>query len=186
MSTAIEIEPYIIGKTYVVPVVRGRWLDRDGDFPVMGPKHDDADYIGFEWSHYHVDARFLSAEQFDNAENRMRRRFIEFNAAFAKVITGPTGFDRCAPEPKFIGSRNMTCLREWPDYPHGLQPWRDDLEAAYASAVVSPALMCPHRGAPLKGLAVKSGCVTCPLHGLRWSVETGKLVPAPPHPSSPS
>ena len=32
---------------------------------------------------------------------------------------------------------------------------------------------CPHAGGPLADGIVAGGCVTCPLHGLRFDLETG-------------
>jgi nitrite reductase (NADH) small subunit len=33
---------------------------------------------------------------------------------------------------------------------------------------------CPHAGGPLADGIVAGGCVTCPLHGLRFDLETGE------------
>ena len=39
--------------------------------------------------------------------------------------------------------------------------------------------VCPHRGGPLGEGAVADGIVTCPWHGWRFEVATGKCVNAP-------
>ena len=33
---------------------------------------------------------------------------------------------------------------------------------------------CPHAGGPLSDGIVAGGCVTCPLHGLRFDLQTGR------------
>ena len=35
---------------------------------------------------------------------------------------------------------------------------------------------CPHRGGPLSDGLVAEGCVTCPLHGWRFDLDTGEAV----------
>ena len=35
---------------------------------------------------------------------------------------------------------------------------------------------CPHAGGPLADGIVAGGCVTCPLHGLRFDLDTGAAV----------
>lgn len=37
---------------------------------------------------------------------------------------------------------------------------------------------CPHRGGPLSDGIVADHCVTCPLHGQRFSLQTGECVNA--------
>lgn len=36
--------------------------------------------------------------------------------------------------------------------------------------------VCNHMGGPLEKGSLREGVVTCPLHGSRWDVRTGKLV----------
>jgi nitrite reductase (NADH) small subunit len=35
---------------------------------------------------------------------------------------------------------------------------------------------CPHKGGPLSDGLVAEGCVTCPLHGWRFDLETGRAL----------
>lgn len=174
-----ETIPYEVGKFYRVPVIVGRWRDADGEWPVLGPLHEDAEYIGFEPLHWHVDARFLTQRQWRTATfSKDRGLGVEdvFNMPVQKtyedwqhkpmvLIVNP------APILKL-----RKCRRVWPTYP-GRVRWRKKLEAAYADCELRPGMVCPHRGAPLEGLEVHDGCVTCPLHGLRWNVTTGRLAP---------
>ena len=56
-------QPYKVGKTYRVTMVRGWWLQEVHDepewFPVMGSLHEDREVFGLDALHYHVDPRFL-------------------------------------------------------------------------------------------------------------------------------
>jgi nitrite reductase (NADH) small subunit len=42
--------------------------------------------------------------------------------------------------------------------------------------------ICPHRGGPLQDGLVADGCVTCPLHGRRFDLETGEGTGGPDTP----
>lgn len=72
--------------------------------------------------------------------------------------------------------RRRKCQRPTPFYPAEIVPWLPDLEAAYQDRRLGEDWICPHRGASLRGQPVHEGVVVCPLHGLRWCVETGRLV----------
>lgn len=166
----IEGEPEV-GKFYLVPCVRfeGAWR------PVIGPRHEDAEYIGVEILHYHDDLRFLG--------NAAIKRSYEWHNFFSKGIT-------CPPEEFKMTSvlashacskvveRPVRCKRRMPDFPLVVKtqraPWFDKLQDAYADS--RGCARCPHRGMPLQGLPVKDGVVICPGHGLAWSVETGEMV----------
>jgi len=39
--------------------------------------------------------------------------------------------------------------------------------------------LCPHRGGPLSEGAVEEGCVTCPWHGARFEIKTGRKISGP-------
>ena len=55
--------------------------------------------------------------------------------------------------------------------------WFADLEDHYSDKQLKENRICPHRGADLSTFTPDAdGCITCPLHGLKWHVETGKLV----------
>jgi hypothetical protein len=58
----ITDEP-VVGKFYMVPCVwyYGEWM------PVIGPRHDDKEVIGFTDKHYHKDVRFVSDRWIDDS-----------------------------------------------------------------------------------------------------------------------
>lgn len=177
----LQITPYEIGEYYSVPVVRGEWMAWYDEFPVLGPKHEDAKIIGFKHQHYHLDFRFLDEVFAHQVKEWSGGELI--HEVFTAPLHGPTEKSSHKPETQYLGVRRLKCQRHWPEYPR-IPRWLKKLEKAYANESIGPGLVCPHKGAPLQGLEVKEGKVVCPLHGLRWSVETGKLIrelPGVPH-----
>ena len=173
--SASAITAYEIGVMYDVPCIFWKYLERWSWWPVLGPMHEDAKIIGFRWDHYHIDHRFLTVGQFSISARYVRRR--DAAAAFRYPLhqmheeknLHSVGW------PQLPTIKRKRCLREWPSYPGTQAPWMQKLENAYECARMKKGL-CPHQGAPLAGLEVKDGVVTCPLHGLRWDVETGAMV----------
>jgi hypothetical protein len=164
------VVPYQIGMRYRVSCVEGTVGTLHSVWPVQGPRHEDAEFIGFADDHYHLDARFLSDRQWKHL-NRLRRGGI---APFSIVMHELKQNTRLGS----IETRWRKCRRDWPDYPREIvqRNWLPKLEKAYQSKMIDSRLICPHRGASLQGLQQdKHACVTCPLHGLRWDCKTGTL-----------
>jgi hypothetical protein len=170
----IEGEPEV-GKFYLVPCLlyRGDWT------PVMGPRHDDKEFIGVVEEHYHRDVRFTDD---GTCEYLASEIFQPAPDAYTMLSIVSTRFAKGEPVYK-----RRKCRRRMPEFPIELRrrldplitshaTWIKPLEAAYKDANANCG-RCPHRGFSLQGLPVKDGKVTCPGHGLRWSVETGELVP---------
>ena len=61
-----------------------------------------------------------------------------------------------------------------PRYPFA-PPWYEKLAASVQDKPLGPRRICPHKGADLSRMPVRDGCVTCPLHGLRFDAETGRV-----------
>jgi hypothetical protein len=53
-------------------------------------------------------------------------------------------------------------------------------EAATGGIRLRIAAVCPHLGGPLAEGTVEDGCVTCPWHGYRFDLRTGRCVSGPP------
>lgn len=189
MTSAIanlpEIVPYVVGKFYRVPVVRATVYDWPREFasnwPVLGPWHEDREIIEFPEHHWHVDGRFLDQKQWkflSGREHCQPEKYGDVHHCFIMVLHEQTGFRATMnPQPVFLGNFLRKCRRAYPQYPNP-HPW-PKLQEAYKDAEIGPGLVCPHRGAPLQGLTPDAdGCVTCPLHGLRWDCKTGKLAAA--------
>lgn len=164
----------VIGRFYSVPTVYGPLGGQVGQWPVLGPLHDDIEVIGFEHEHYHYDWRFINTSAWEYALH-----WTLWESPHGIVMSDRPDL----PELARVGPvvyRRRKCYRLMPDFPRSpaLKGWLRRLEAAYADATLKPGLICPHRGASLRGLPVdEAGCVVCSLHGLRWDLSTGKLVP---------
>lgn len=157
---------YVIGKMYSVPCVEnppwknaGRWL------PILGPLHEDAEIVKFEYRHYHIDWRFVSKSFFTTSTWGLPPR-----SPLGRVLS-PDLIPGFAYQ---IINRRMKCKRTMPEFPV-TAPWLSELEQEFESARLGPNLICPHRGMPINGCPIKDGNVVCPGHGLRWNIETGEL-----------
>ena len=168
-----------MGQTYLVPCVApGGYF-----WPVLGPKHEDAELIGFDKRHYHYDIRFLSNHDltllaaksagipgfpglFLVAPARIAAELLRF------VLTDRP--DRELGEPVLQPRR---CHRSMPHHPE-LPPWIPALEERYRDKCLKTCGTCPHKGLPLHTLAADAdGVIECPGHQLRWRKSTGELVP---------
>lgn len=50
-----------VGSFYVVPCVRAGWPNIDDKprwWPILGPQHEDGEFINFPYQHFHVDYPF--------------------------------------------------------------------------------------------------------------------------------
>lgn len=165
-----QIEPYVIGKRYLVPMVmwsyRGepeRW------WPVLGSFHNDVEDIGVSDWHFHIDYRFLSRKHLRiGRDTDFRGSSIPF--AYRNIMT----FEE-KPETSIKWRK---CRRLYPErYPVPEVRWMAALQQRYEGKQLTDDMKCPHRGASLVGLAPDAdGCVACPLHGLKWNCETKRLV----------
>lgn len=175
-----------IGKFYDVPTVQCKFFGRDDIWPIIGPMHEDKEYIGFEYLHYHLDYRFFTQDQWQFIQRWTSNKIEKYGIGIllSEVIgetsigyqSNPLDLKRYTlPKPIM---RRRKYQREMPVFSHLSEiKWLQDLEDAYADKALLPSLICPHRGASLQGLPIdENGCVTCPLHQLRWNVKTGKLV----------
>ena len=70
---------------YEVLCVRAAWPNSDDKprwWPVLGPQHEDREFIQFAYQHFHVDFRFLDAESRGLESGALRD-----SLAFSRVIT---------------------------------------------------------------------------------------------------
>ncbi len=165
MSDALlSVETYEIGRYYRVPVVEARLGTLLSQWPVIGPRHEDAEFINFPDEHYHLDYRFLTLRQ---------KRFLTRLDGDRSIYTHVLHLPPLNP----LGLRLRKCRQVYPQYPGRGPRWLKDLSAAFKRHRLGEGLICPHRGASLRGLDVQNGCITCPLHGLKWDLQTRKCVP---------
>jgi hypothetical protein len=171
----LKTEP-VVGRTYLVTCVplyvRDRIRQKRRDWiPVLGPRHEDRDFIDFPHSHWHYDLRFVP-EWYFGPTAATRPCGAVSSADFTRVLVRSDGPVRI---------KRRKCLRRMPRYPAVELSFLPALEFAYAAATVTVTAagcrLCPHRGLPLDGLPPEpGGVVTCRGHGLRWGAD-GKLVP---------
>jgi hypothetical protein len=158
-------EPPIIGQSYLVPIVRGKWHGLLRDWPVIGLRHDDLEFLNFHLHHYHVDTRFLRA-----------RRNLLASAPYTPLHE--PHYQNDAPplgKPSFARRK---CLREQHVFsgPHHVFGMMKDAFAGQQCAKGKRGFVCPHKQFPLGSTPAINGVITCPLHGLRIDAETGVLL----------
>lgn len=181
---------FVVGKFYMVPCMkvalsaRSFWMEANGWVPVLGPKHEDAEHLGFPYPHFHIDWRFVSAACFKRAV-----RGKQESRVLAKVLTNTTGdsFDhQIVGQPEL---RRIKCKREMPVFPqahsigqkggldHGWRWIHMERAQAFTCNKLKPGNICPHRGIDLTSFIKPDGTVICPGHGLKWNTVTGELMP---------
>ena len=160
----------IVGQYYRVPAVLAIewhgyhqvWL------PVIGPKHEDSEFINFPWLHYHLDWRFVPRRIFDFFTKIRDPQYV-----YASPIQCPdTRGNQVIAEGPIL--KRMKCKRESPPFPiEAVQKrWLPKLSAKYACAKITNGV-CPHRGIPVSAMIREGDVLTCPGHGLRWNAITG-------------
>lgn len=178
--------PPVVGRRYLVPTVRYPWFGKVADWPVMGPRHEDAEHLKFPQHHYHVDIRFLTKAQIGGLDDAVYPP--EVIVAAAPLATRGEAIH---PPPVW---RLKKCQRADHGYPVATvraAPRADlfaALQATYAgrpcAANAAGLLVCPHKGFALGSLAPDDrGRVVCPLHGLVIDVRAGVVAQpdGPPH-----
>lgn len=157
---------YQVGRYYKVPTVRGTVYYTMANWPVLGPKHEDKEFINFPSRHFHIDWRFVSKQMFDMVKRRHSAPVAITLCEDDRINV--TGLPASA-------HRLLKCKREMPRFPR--EPfWLHRLEDAYEHCVLKTKV-CPHRGLPLDNLTPDAdGNVTCPGHALRWNFDTGRMV----------
>jgi hypothetical protein len=175
--------PPVVGQSYLVPTVRYPWLSgaHVSDWPVMGPRHDDAEHLRFAHTHYHVDLRFLTRGQMDVVRQDREPRWA---VASAPLVDEPRGSWGKHPDPIW---RVLRCNRRDHRYPPLFEDGENRghlffaLWRAYARRKcprnADGLLVCPHKGFVLGSLKPDAlGRVVCPLHGLRIDVANERVV----------
>lgn len=173
---------YVVGEFYEVPCVRvgevipagarkGSWI------PVLLPFHDDVEIFNLPILHYHYDLRFIG----ENLYRHFRFGLILSEYPYSYWSEEESAIASDTRKAFFTGGivyRRLKCRRPMPVFTLSESPNEDlvrRLEAAYVHDHLRNGV-CPHKGIDLTGCPVVDGVVTCPGHGLRWHVETGKLV----------
>lgn len=161
-----------VGRFYLVPCVALE--GRRCPWPVMGTYHADPD-LGVRFAHYHTDVRFISdrtLHRYEATRLRLARKWTLEQAAMTRVNITEEGPVLC----------RRRCHRQMAEFPQGkLQRILEPQFADFVLDLERP--ICPHQGGDLRAAPVDAqGVATCPLHGLRWDLGTGRLVPRTPAP----
>ena len=169
--------PPEVGTYYLVPTVTAAWFDVNKAWPIIGPKHNDAQCLEFENQHYHLDARFIYSRSVD----RFFWRSVMASPLQTSDRVNPDGLpapvwrrrlcrrlinpvqDSILQDLARKSNRQWTCHQnQWT----GKHARRD-----------ARGWICPHRNVPLAGQPVVDGVIVCPLHLLRIDAETGVVLP---------
>ena len=181
-------EQFVTGRYYHRLCLRASWPDghlKPQWWPVHGPMHEDWEFIGFGYQHYHVDWRFLNRRQRALALGDDTIAAV-YNIPITAIVLSAEPFERAMlserPQPDPLRHQYAQTKRRrrhaepWPPSDAFRNArWYDRLTAAYRDQQLKPGLVCPHRGADLSGITPHDGIVTCPMHGLRWRADTGTL-----------
>lgn len=158
-------EPPVVGRYYMVPVIDYMYLGRRDTWPAIGPRHNDAELIGFPYAHWHVDVRFLTARQ---VKRMCLRGSVEMVAARYPLCT--IGVE--LPAKTRLVKRRCRAA-SWEYNVARKRPWEEAFDEAFGK-IAEPIrlrdgrLLCPHRKVDLSQFPPDAdGIVTCPLHGLR-------------------
>ena len=191
-------EHLVLGKHYRRPCVRTVWkTSKPRWVPVIGSMHTDPEHVKADFLHIHVDYRFLT----DPAKEALIEDLDRSNSVFyinpvhsmpvSTVCPQHLEHQVALDDPDLAELPIDSWLRiqprqytgPYPDYPHQMAPWHQELSEAYAGRSLIEG-HCPHQGTDLSGITPNTeGIITCPLHGLQWRARTGKIV-VPTRPES--
>lgn len=170
--------PPVVGQRYIVPTVVYPWHLRKQAWPVMGPKHTDADHLKFPHEHYHVDVRFLSPGEYRFAAERYFHNSAEHTVAAAPLQSHG---EKQHPDPVY---QMRWCYRAEHGYPLGTAQKSQHFVAMFSAYAgrhcarnAAGLLICPHKGFALDTLVPDAeGRVVCPLHGLIIDKAEGVVI----------
>lgn len=161
----------VIGEKYMVRcVLYNSAFDKEIKIwiPVFSHKHSDKGYQ--EALHYHLDNRFTEEyfmlrmrEVMENGEDEFAKQnkgYGEWSLAVRDDLVEKEEYK------KMIYLRHMSLPKD--------QLFHKIIDQMKGKTMKD--MICPHHGASLKSCPVVDGVVTCPQHGMKWNVKTGKLV----------
>lgn len=172
--------PPVVGKFYRVPTLYCKHHTLVSHWPLIGPKHNDAQFFKtFEWDHFHVDYRFLSASQ--RRTSTSRKRTVAENSAASPIINQPiegarsymmhttntpqVRLKKCSASDTPYPYREMEPVKEIQKH------FREGERGVRCVRTRDGRALCPHQKADLTSFPVQAdGTVICPLHGLKVRV----------------
>lgn len=165
-----------IGQFYLVPCAKVIRLGRHHRYkwwPVIGPVHDDKEYLNFPHEHYHYDFRFITDALWNSryGSRSLKHPSVMGVVQHVKVMQYEVEHESVVE----VVEKKLRCIRQMIEFPNQLCYV---LEPTFKDATVNlNCLRCPHRGVPLNGLPQDdAGNVICPGHGLKWNLTTGGMI----------
>lgn len=185
-----DVDEVVVGRRYLVPTVIRKWgvPKRFAVVPIIGPLHEDAQFINFPDRHWHPDRRFLSDAWFRSGFSARSHWAVVYipepkNYAIARLrgvqLEVTDQVKERGPSVVDGGRRVMVCKRLIESFVEssGKPPqWLRQMEQVYKKERLRK-MICPHRGISCVGVKPESdGGIVCPGHGLKWNQETGQLI----------
>lgn len=173
-------EPLVSGRYYDVPCIHYTWHNRLDWWPVLGPRHKDKAFLGFDKWHYHIDGRFLAAAQRRKVLTQWTFTAIEGDV-FSIIENFPLNQRDNDPPESPTMKRRKCWSAETGHYRHAGQPSIGKIAKHFSGRRCSRSThgwVCPHQATPLGSIQPIDGVITCPLHGLRIDAQTGVVLPA--------
>lgn len=171
--------PYEIGGFYEVPVVivpkNQNWTFWGmKTIPVIGPPHNDDKLLDvIVGPHIHCDWRFAPKLSIAKVLRSIDQCYDPLLTAIERqqYILGRV---LAYSDILIHGTARLRCKRDFPKYPE-IVHFGHNLRQKYAGAKFTG--KCPHWGVDLSRIKPDAdGCVTCPLHGLRFNLSTGRMA----------
>ena len=181
--TALISAP-IVGLKYLVPIVRYHWDGVPDEWPVLIGMHRDP-LLDFDVPHWHVDARFTTAEQENRAIRVIRRTSHRIGALSGDALACEAArsvaltFDPIGgPLPSTFDWKPRLCRRSHADAHMRCPATEAKLARKFGNAPCAvrkkSRLRCPHQGADVTLVRRNDdGTITCPMHGMRLAVPNG-------------
>jgi hypothetical protein len=142
-------------------------------WPVWGHKHNDIEHFNFKPLHYHIDPRFLTKRHTKETWCSGSRTVLQ------ELQAQPLSHTGLKSGPRKPTLRRMRCSLSHAEWGHPDALKVSDLNKDFAGQQCRSGkrgLVCPHRYFPLGSIEAIDGVVTCPLHGMRIDVATGKCL----------
>ncbi|MGP1387359.1 MAG: Rieske 2Fe-2S domain-containing protein [Thainema sp.] len=167
-----EVKRPVSGSLYLVPCLLDNWQF----WPVIPHIHtDDFNDLTREiGSHIHYDTRFLSWEQvcslLDDRQDMSNEEAHQWYWSQAMALV------HAASKQIRLQYRPVRCV--WSDFPERRAAYTaEELKRLYANARMCDR-KCPHHQFDLSNIRPnRKGLIECPLHGLTFDQQTGKVVP---------
>ena len=179
-------EPPVVGKFYMVPTVSAVWSGSVGEFPVIGPLHNDRQHIGFDRDHWHIDTRFLP--------ERGKLKHESTQEYWLRIMATPVMRSWKSSINQHTAARSVAAvyLRRWQCKRHAIEHisifesravsshagWKAHFDhyAGHKCKHDGAGWRCPHRNVSLATQPVINGVVRCPLHALMIDNATGRVL----------